>query len=100
MSKSESAFPPVIQSPGWWKVTDRVGDVGFWEFREDGRARLIRGRCWDWCRVQPATWEKCEEPSFLEWANADPKPSAVWGEPGYMESWKRDKSEREKAGFR
>lgn len=84
-------FPIVKQAPGWWQVTDRVGSVGFWEFREDGRARMIRGRFWDWCRVQ-GEYEPITKPEFLEWANMDPKPTAVWGEPGYLDAYKRDRA--------
>jgi hypothetical protein len=73
----------VTQAPGWWKVTDRTGDVAFFEFREDGRARMIRGRFWDWCRVQ-GEWEPAISPECLAWANADPKPTRVWGEPGFF----------------
>lgn len=87
---SAEAFPIVRQSAGWWKVVDRTGDTGFYEFREDGRARMIRGRHWDWCRVQ-GQWEPVTEPAFLAWANADPKPSAVWGEPDFLAAYRSDR---------
>lgn len=82
-------FPAVKQEPGWWKVVDRTGDTGFYEFREDGRSRPIRGRFWDSCRVQ-GEWTRVDSPEFLAWADADPKPTAVWGDDGWLEAYRRD----------
>jgi hypothetical protein len=82
-------LPFVTQTPGWWKVVDFTGDTGFYEFREDGRARMLRGRFWDWCRVQ-GEWTRMVNPLWLEWANLDPKPTAVVGEPGYLAAYRRD----------
>jgi hypothetical protein len=89
---SDPAFPIVRQTPGWWKVVDRTGDTGFYEFREDGRARMLRGRYWDWCHVK-GEWTPVTEPAFLKWANADQKPSAVWGEPGFLKAFESDRSQ-------
>ncbi len=80
----------VKQTPGWWKVTDQVGDVGYWEFREDGRARMVRGCYWDWCYVQ-GEWEQVTTPELLEWANMDPKPTATWGDSDYFDARERDR---------
>jgi hypothetical protein len=84
---------PVRQEPGWWKVVDRHGDPAFYEFREDGRARMLRQRWWDWCRVQ-GEWTRMSDPEWLKWANLDSKPAAVFGSHDFLARL-RDDPERE-----
>lgn len=88
---AESQFPAVTKPVGWWKVTDRNGAVCFFKFREDGRARMIRGKFWDWCRVQ-GDWEPVadDNAAFHEWADMHADPTAVWGEPGFLAARKAD----------
>jgi len=81
----------VKQEPGWWKVVDRKGVTGFYEFRADGRARGLRVRFWDWCKIQ-GDWTWMDDAQWLEWANLDSKPEAVWGEPDFLEKARNDPS--------
>lgn len=90
---SEKMQPVVKQLPGWWQVWDTAWDVGFYEFRADGRARMLRSNFWDWCYVQ-GKWERVTNSKFLRWANTDAKPTAVWGDPDYFAARTRDTKTR------
>lgn len=105
MAKLEDQYPPVtagsmddeqreptIMPPGWWEVTDERGDRAFYQFREDGRSRGLRVGWWDWTYVQ-GTWRKMEAEHWLEWANRDPVPTAVFGEEGWIEKVRQYKEE-------
>lgn len=78
----------VIQAPGWWKVVDERGDFGYYEFREDGRARALRGAWWDWCYVQGTWTSMANHEEWLRFADMDEKPTAVVGQPGFLEGRK------------
>jgi hypothetical protein len=94
------AVGAVVRPVGWHKVTDAAGDLAYWQFRDDGRARMVRGArsaYWDWCYVQ-GSWEAVTSPEFLEWANLGPVPAAVWGEAAFIEQYHTELIARQRAG--
>ena len=74
--------------PGWWKVTDANGNFAYYQFRADGRARMLRSAWWDWTYVRGEWKSMADNERWLRWANADGRPTAVFGEPGFIEAVK------------